>query len=145
MSAPQIDLDKLEQAAKAAQEHSVAMECDWFTAEDCPADPADGAFIAAASPEGVLALISRLRAAEENYQAATLRANANAEMLKGLLSQQQAVADRDAIRRIFIAHGFTIKEGQTDLKPYVYQAAEALLRELLPAVAATAPESGSQQ
>lgn len=34
---------------------------------------------------------------------------------------------RETIRAIFMAHGFTIKEGQTDLKDYVYQAAEALL------------------
>lgn len=33
---------------------------------------------------------------------------------------------RDAIRQVFLARGFTIKEGQTDLKPYVYEAAEAL-------------------
>lgn len=33
----------------------------------------------------------------------------------------------DTIRRVFMAHGFTIKEGQTDLKPYVFQAARALL------------------
>lgn len=46
-----------------------------------------------------------------------------------------AVADRDAIRCVFMAHGFTIKDGQTDLKPYVYEAAEALLRELSPAMA----------
>jgi hypothetical protein len=50
-------------------------------------------------------------------------------------AQPPAVADRDAIRRVFMAHGFTIKDGQTDLKPYVYEAAEALLRELSPAVA----------
>lgn len=31
------------------------------------------------------------------------------------------------IRAIFMAHGFTVKEGQTDLKPYVYAAARALL------------------
>lgn len=31
------------------------------------------------------------------------------------------------IREIFLAHGFTIKEGQADLKPYVYEAAYALL------------------
>lgn len=33
----------------------------------------------------------------------------------------------DEIRELFLANGFTIKEGQTDLKPYVYQAARALL------------------
>lgn len=37
-----------------------------------------------------------------------------------------AVTDAD-IRKIFIAAGFTIKEGQADLKPYVYTAAHALL------------------
>lgn len=37
---------------------------------------------------------------------------------------------RDRIREIFLAHGFTVKEGCDDLKPYVYEAAEALLAEL---------------
>lgn len=37
--------------------------------------------------------------------------------------------DRDAIRRIFMKNGFTVKEGQDDLKEYVYKAAEELLRE----------------
>ena len=41
--------------------------------------------------------------------------------------------DRATIRQIFMAHGFTIKDGQTDLKPYVYEAAEALLRAQQPA------------
>jgi polysaccharide deacetylase 2 family uncharacterized protein YibQ len=36
---------------------------------------------------------------------------------------------RDRIREIFMANGFTIKEGQTDLKDYVYAAAHALLVE----------------
>jgi len=35
--------------------------------------------------------------------------------------------DKNTIRSIFMQHGFTIKEGRTDLKPYVYEAAEALL------------------
>ena len=34
---------------------------------------------------------------------------------------------RDQIRSTLLAHGFTIKEGQSDLKEYVYEAAEALL------------------
>jgi hypothetical protein len=33
----------------------------------------------------------------------------------------------EQIKDILLANGFTIKEGQTDLKPYVYQAARALL------------------
>lgn len=30
------------------------------------------------------------------------------------------------IRQMFLANGFTIKEGMTDLKPYVYEAARAI-------------------
>lgn len=41
--------------------------------------------------------------------------------------------DRNVIRDIFMHHGFTIKEGQTDLKSYVYEAAEALLAMASPA------------
>ncbi|WP_233854022.1 hypothetical protein [Paraburkholderia sp. HD33-4] len=40
---------------------------------------------------------------------------------------------KDQIRAIFMAHGFTIKDGQTDLKDYVYEAAEALLSASKPA------------
>lgn len=35
--------------------------------------------------------------------------------------------DKDAIREVFMRNGFTIKEGQADLKDYVYAAANALL------------------
>lgn len=59
--------------------------------------------------------------------------------LGNIISQRVKNDDFDerkaTIRRVFMAHGFTIKDGQTDLKPYVYEAAEALLRELSPAVA----------
>lgn len=34
---------------------------------------------------------------------------------------------RAKIRDVLLANGFTIKDGQTDLKPYIYEAAEALL------------------
>jgi hypothetical protein len=34
---------------------------------------------------------------------------------------------RAKIREVLLANGYTIKEGQTDLKDYVYVAAEALL------------------
>lgn len=36
------------------------------------------------------------------------------------------LSDSD-IRDVLLAHGFTIKDGQTDLKPYVYEAARALI------------------
>lgn len=48
---------------------------------------------------------------------------------------EPAPLTRDRIREIFMAHGFTIKEGQTDLKDYVYEAAEALFRAAEPAEA----------
>ena len=44
----------------------------------------------------------------------------------------QARPSDDEIRAVFLANGFTIKDGQTDLKPYVYQAARALLSAALP-------------
>lgn len=34
---------------------------------------------------------------------------------------------KDQIREIFLKNGFTIKEGQEDLKPYVYSAAYELM------------------
>lgn len=43
---------------------------------------------------------------------------------------QHNTVSQDRIREIFMAHGFTIKEGQTDLKQYVYDAARALLAEV---------------
>lgn len=38
---------------------------------------------------------------------------------------------KDQIRDIFLSNGFTIKEGQTDLKDYVYDAAADLINTLL--------------
>lgn len=35
--------------------------------------------------------------------------------------------DRETIRAVFLRNGFTIKEGQADLKPYVYAAADELM------------------
>lgn len=42
-------------------------------------------------------------------------------------TEQQPIS-RDTIRAVFLRNGFTVKEGQADLKPYVYAAAEELLR-----------------
>lgn len=36
---------------------------------------------------------------------------------------------KDQIRAVLLASGFTIRDGQTDLQAYVYEAAEALLRQ----------------
>ena len=55
-------------------------------------------------------------------------------------ADSQPALDRTRIREIFMTHGFTVKEGQTDLKQYVYDAAEALLRAArTPAESVTAP------
>lgn len=43
------------------------------------------------------------------------------------IKAQQPALSKDQIREVFMAHGFTIKDGQTDLKQYVYDAAYALL------------------
>jgi len=37
----------------------------------------------------------------------------------------------DQIREIFLANGFTVKDGQTNLKPYVYEAARVLINATL--------------
>ena len=42
-------------------------------------------------------------------------------------AQSAPAVERETIRAVFLRNGFTVKEGQTDLKPYVYAAAEELL------------------
>lgn len=42
-------------------------------------------------------------------------------------AQSAPAGERETIRAVFLRNGFTVKEGQTDLKPYVYAAAEELL------------------
>lgn len=34
----------------------------------------------------------------------------------------------DVIREVFLAHGFKVPEGLSDMRPYVYEAARDLLR-----------------
>jgi len=41
--------------------------------------------------------------------------------------EERDTAERNIIRTIFKRHGFTVKEGQTDLKEYVYTAARDLI------------------
>lgn len=51
----------------------------------------------------------------------------------GYWTERKGPLSKDQIREVFLAHGFTIKEGQTDLKPYVYDAANALIALVQPA------------
>ena len=41
--------------------------------------------------------------------------------------------DKETIKSILLAHGFTIKQGEADLKPYVYSAASAIYEAALQA------------
>ena len=43
------------------------------------------------------------------------------------MMSEEGYLSKDQIREILLANGFTIKSGETDLKPYVYAAARALL------------------
>ena len=43
------------------------------------------------------------------------------------MDAQSAEVTDSMIREVFLANGFTIKDGHSDLKPYVYAAARALL------------------
>ena len=45
------------------------------------------------------------------------------------MQQFRQLLTKDKIKEIFLANGFTIKEGQEDLKEYVYEAANGLLME----------------
>ena len=49
------------------------------------------------------------------------------------------ILSKGKVREIFMAHGFTIKEGQGDLKPYVYAAANALVEAAVAAARANSP------
>lgn len=63
--------------------------------------------------------------------------NENKVVLPNTVSDEQ-------IKAVFLANGFTIKEGLTDLKPYVYQAARALLAQAATAAAPALPADGVQ-
>jgi hypothetical protein len=41
------------------------------------------------------------------------------------------VTRKEQIREIFMAEGFAVKEGETDLKDYVYEAAYALIEHIV--------------
>lgn len=55
-------------------------------------------------------------------------------------AQGVVMIGRDAIREVFMRNGFTIKEGRADLKPYVYAAAEELLRLAAPVQQVSVPD-----
>jgi len=46
---------------------------------------------------------------------------------EGVLTEADTPSNRDLIRRVFLANGFKVNEGQNDLKPYVYDAGIMLI------------------
>jgi hypothetical protein len=56
-----------------------------------------------------------------------IHANIRALKAQPACTQASATVSDEQIKAVFLANGFTIKEGLTDLKPYVYKAARALL------------------
>ena len=75
-------------------------------------------------------MIEALSASIENHQLHMLGMARDRDQLRATLDAQPQSApagERETIRAVFLRNGFTVKEGQTDLKPYVYAAAEELL------------------
>lgn len=51
-----------------------------------------------------------------------------AEDYDALRLERERPVNRAVVRDVFLRNGFTIKEGHSDLKPYVYEAVEELLQ-----------------
>ena len=65
----------------------------------------------------------------EGVNEMAFRARCGIEAIKEALAQpEQEPVNKDKIREIFLRNGFTVKDGETDLKQYVYDAAIELLR-----------------
>jgi hypothetical protein len=69
-----------------------------------------------------------LRAERDDYRA-RLATQCGETLAARAAVARRAEPTNDQIRAVFLAHGFTIKPGHDDLKPYVYEAARALLAE----------------
>lgn len=67
-------------------------------------------------------------------------AQVNAAPVPEAKAQGLVMLSRDAIREVFMRNGFTVKEGQADLKPYVYAAAEELLQLAAPVQRVSVPD-----
>ena len=67
---------------------------------------------------------------KQHSMQAAMHKQANEEIV--LLKSAPTMSD-EQIKSVFLANGFTIKSGHDDLKPYVYQAARALLAATQPA------------
>lgn len=110
------------------------------------AAPALEAPAAPAVPPGFALVPLRLTRAmdeaisEEGWQWEDLLAAAQAVTEEQYEASAQDRLSQDEVRAIFLDCGFVIKEGQTDLKPYVYEAAQ-LLESRVRAIAAAAPQA----
>lgn len=48
-----------------------------------------------------------------------------------MTTKAEQLVTKEEISKLMLEHGFTIKEGLTDLKPYVYDAAYAIVRHVM--------------
>lgn len=48
-----------------------------------------------------------------------------------MTTKAEQLVTKEEIAKLMLGHGFTIKEGQTDLKPYVYDAAYAIVQHVM--------------
>ena len=84
----------------------------------------------------------KTKIASNEYNAEMLLQHAM-RLLEGVsLSANVGEPTKAQIREVFMSHGFTVKEGQTDLKYYVYDAAYALLALAAPTAQAAPAAQG---
>ena len=90
--------------------------------------PGSGRIITSGAADLPEALRRSMAAEPSRFGSPELQAMIIARCVEKDQADSVPALDRDRIREIFMAYGFTVKEGQTDLKQYVYDAADALLR-----------------
>lgn len=92
--------------------------------------------------------IAELEAALRRYELLVEQLQAQLNLRRRKQHVSGGEDERETIRAVFLRNGFTIKEGQTDLKPYVYDAAHELLSiaraALSPAGGGVVPEALSR-
>lgn len=87
----------------------------------------------------------KTKIASNEYNAEMLLQHAM-RLLEGVsMSANVGEPTKAQIREVFMSHGFTVKEGQTDLKQYVYDAAYALLALAAPQHTQAAPQPAAPQ
>jgi hypothetical protein len=137
----QTDMDTLDAlcaampAADLAAAHSLSAAAPALEAPAAPTVPPGFALVPLRLTRAMNEAIS-----EEGWQWEDLLAAAQAVTEEQYEASAQDRLSRDEVRAIFLECGFVIKEGQTDLKPYVYEAAQ-VLESRVRSIAAAAPQA----